>query len=122
MRRVLVVDDDDDIRHMLTRSLSRDFAIRCVASPEEARRLFDWDQFDVVVSDYWMPSGLGTDFLAEVRSRQPATLRILISGDDVPAICRVDRPWDVFLRKPFTVAALVNVMTVPAGDDVPRPA
>lgn len=110
MLRVLIVDDDEDIRHVLTMLLSKRFDVRCVTGPDEARSLVAEDVFDVIISDYSMPSGLGTALLSEVRRQWPRALRVLISGHDVPTLHRADPPWDVFFRKPFAIATLVEAL------------
>lgn len=107
MRRILIVEGDEDARRWFTRALSKTFAVRCVANPAEARSLFAWDEFDAIVCDYRLPSGLGTDFLADVRRDMPRALRILMSANDVPRLPTREAPsWEVFLRKPFTSEAL----------------
>ncbi|HVH41419.1 MAG TPA: hypothetical protein VM925_03720 [Labilithrix sp.] len=96
------------MRRRLTRRLSGAFAVRCVATPDEARRLFAWDEFDAVVGD--LPPSLGLDFLADVRRRMPRALRVLMSVAEGPDMPPADPPWEVLLRKPFRLDALLHLL------------
>ena len=75
----------DDERNVL-RSLERiflddDYVILTAASGEEGLELLsDSPQVQVVISDYRMPGMNGVEFLKEVFSRHPESIRIVLSG------------------------------------------
>jgi CheY-like chemotaxis protein/two-component sensor histidine kinase len=78
--RVLVVDDDDDARELIRRTLERGRARTITAaSVDEALAAFDTFQPDVLVSDIGMPGRDGFALIHEVRSRGK-------SARDLPAI------------------------------------
>jgi two-component system probable response regulator PhcQ len=78
---VLVVDDEPDIRDMLTRALSREpYEVLCADSAEEALGIIAQESVDVVLSDEKMPGMSGTEFLAIVRRRYPDTIRMILTG------------------------------------------
>jgi two-component system, probable response regulator PhcQ len=78
---VLIVDDEPDIRDMLTQALSREpYEVLCADSAEEALDIIAQEPVDVVLSDEKMPGMSGTEFLAIVRRQYPDTIRMILTG------------------------------------------
>ncbi len=79
-RRVLVVDDDDDVRRLATMSLSRvgGYDVRSAASGSECLAALDEEIPDVVVLDVMMPTMDGPATLDAIRARR--------TGYDVPVV------------------------------------
>jgi class 3 adenylate cyclase len=70
--RLLVVDDNELNRDMLTRRLGgRGFQVEGAADGEAALRRLDEESFDVVLLDVMMPGLTGLDVLRRVRGRWP---------------------------------------------------
>ncbi len=70
---VLVVDDDDDTRNLLTEVLQRlGASVLTAASAKEALAVLDRASPRVIVSDLGMPGMDGFDFIEAVRARPPA--------------------------------------------------
>ena len=78
--RVLVVDDHPYLRRAATRSL-RSFDVVVAEDASEALALLAEQSFDLVVSDFHMPNKNGVQLLDDVRTRYPATRRLLTSAD-----------------------------------------
>lgn len=77
--RVLVVDDDPDIRDLITATLSQYGArAAAVASSAEARDVFAKSPPDVLICDIGLPDEDGVALIADLRRRG--------GGDGVPAI------------------------------------
>ena len=79
--KILVVDDDDSGREalsMLLRSVGYD--ITSAATGESALSLIDQEQYQVIVSDLFLPDKSGFDILLEVRKIAPATEVIVVTG------------------------------------------
>jgi diguanylate cyclase (GGDEF)-like protein len=80
-RRLLLVDDEQNILSALKRLLRRDgYLIYTASSGLEALALLDGTEVDVIVSDQRMPGMLGADFLRAARAKYPDTVRIMLSG------------------------------------------
>jgi CheY-like chemotaxis protein len=78
---VLLVDDEDDARAHLQRTLARDgYRILAASNAREGLALLRDHRVDVVVSDQIMPGMSGVDFLQCVQSLSPKTMRILTTG------------------------------------------
>jgi CheY-like chemotaxis protein len=81
-KRVLVVDDDQDIGCFLVELLeSHHFAAVAVADGLEAVRVLHQRHFDVVITDLQMPFLDGIDLLCHCHQRWPGLPVILMSGN-----------------------------------------
>jgi two-component system probable response regulator PhcQ len=90
MRRILIVDDDEDILRALRRMLSQTpcmigkesvrLAADYFSSPEEALNKARHTAYALVLSDYRMPAMNGVQFLKAFREIQPDVPRLIISG------------------------------------------
>ena len=102
--RILVVDDDEEFRHV-TASFLSDFGYRETEAPDGAvaLSLLEESRFDLIVADLAMPGMTGADLAATVRGRWPDVPVLILTGhaeamqipDDVPV-----------LKKPFGSAEL----------------
>ncbi|MEV4138550.1 response regulator [Dactylosporangium sp. NPDC049742] len=75
---VLVAEDDPDIRELFTMALeSAGAAVVAVTSGGEALEALRKDQFDLLVTDMWMPNISGLDLCKALRA-DPATAKLPI--------------------------------------------
>jgi putative two-component system response regulator len=88
MPAILVVDDEDTIRRVITRVLTRGGYKDVVTanSSEEARILLGAKEFDLMLTDMQMPGGSGLDLLARVRIEQPFLAILMVTGSDDPGL------------------------------------
>lgn len=103
---ILIVDDEPSIRSSLARLLQGEgYDTLLAESAEDGLAVLEKKSFSAVISDYRMPGRSGIDFLAEVKSRYPESIRILLAGqpeiDEVmPAVDQglishlLVKPWD----------------------------
>ncbi len=79
--RVLIVDDEKNIRRTLRMVLSgKDYAVSDCGSAEEAVRLLREEPADVVLLDIKLPGMDGIELLSRIRKDWPMTEVIMISG------------------------------------------
>src|SRR5439155_15890334 len=80
--RVLLVDDDDAVRDMMTATLERKgFGVVAAINVTEALKLITTETFDVLITDLHMPSpGDGFTVVTAMRHSQPNALTLLVSG------------------------------------------
>jgi signal transduction histidine kinase len=84
-RRVIIVDDEADIRDMFAAWLLEDgYECATAASAEEALALLALDTYALVISDMIMPGRNGVELLREIKARYSDTAVIMISGVDRP--------------------------------------
>jgi response regulator RpfG family c-di-GMP phosphodiesterase len=80
--RILCVDDDPNILEGYKRQLRKEFELITAVGPEEGLRMVtEQGPFAVVVSDLQMPGMNGVEFLAKVRTHEPDTVRMLLTGN-----------------------------------------
>jgi PAS domain S-box-containing protein len=108
---VLVVEDDEDVRELITRMLSRSgYRVVVAPSAHEALQIARaaGPEIDLLVSDVVMPKMSGIELLARIREFRPGLPTLLISGysaDTVPGAGPLAEHTRL-LRKPFSTAAL----------------
>lgn len=79
--KILVIDDDDSGREALTMLLrSAGYEVTSAATGESALDLIDREQYQVIVSDLFLPDKSGLDILPEVHRVSPSTEVIVVTG------------------------------------------
>ncbi|HEV7242438.1 MAG TPA: ATP-binding protein [Thermoanaerobaculia bacterium] len=109
--RVLLVEDDDDARAMMTTMLAQFGAdVSPAASVSEAMWLLEAQPFDVAVSDIAMPDEDGYAFVERTRSRVPAIAVSAISTGVDDRRRALDAGFADFVRKPVDPRELVTAV------------
>lgn len=81
MARVLVADDDEQVRSLLSRMLEREgHGVLLAADGFEASELYRQELPDAVILDLYMPEKEGLETLLELRTDFPGIRIIVISG------------------------------------------
>jgi DNA-binding NtrC family response regulator len=79
--RILIVDDEEGMRRLLSRVLSREgYETSAVGSGAEALRQVASERFDLVVTDIKMPEMDGLQLLAELKEYEPSLPIIVITA------------------------------------------
>jgi response regulator RpfG family c-di-GMP phosphodiesterase len=78
--RILVVDDEPEIRNVLCDLLGRDYTCLGAASAEAALLILHREQFHLVISDINMSGMSGLEMIPFVQKNRPETLVLVISG------------------------------------------
>ena len=117
--RVLVVDDEVEIRSGLQRLITRfGYSVRVAASAEEADTWMNSERFDICLLDIELPRMKGVEFLGWALARDPEMAVIMLTGLDLPevAIECIDEGARTYLVKPveadFLRLALRDAMAV----------
>ncbi len=78
--RLLIADDEPEIRNVLQEFLCEQYECRAVGSAEEALALLCEGNFDLIISDINMEGMSGLEMIPHVRQIAPETVIIMISG------------------------------------------
>lgn len=113
--RVLIVDDQQDVRNMLrvgVESLGSNFSVITVPSGEEAVLEISLQQFDLLVTDVRLPGISGLEVQRRLRTSRPDLKIILITGVLDPVIRRnvVDAGADAFFMKPIEIGDFLDAV------------
>lgn len=110
--RVLVVEDEAEVRDITTRFLERDgFEVITAGSGEEALRLVDTvDSLSIVLTDVVMPGMSGPELIERLKERYPNIRAVLISGYPREEIQRQNgySPQSELIEKPFLAEELTQ--------------
>jgi two-component system, OmpR family, response regulator len=125
---ILIVDDDAEIRDLLSRFLSKhDFRVTTAKDGREMRQAFEDWSFDLVVLDLMMPGEDGLSLCRNIRSHSAIPIIMLTAmGEDVDRIIGLEVGADDYMAKPFNpreLAARIKAVLrrsngVAAGDAV----
>jgi DNA-binding NtrC family response regulator len=79
--RILIVDDDDQLRRMVVDYLvSQGYTALGMRSIQQGREALRHDFFDLVIADLRLGDGSGLDFLRELKQIAPRSYGILMTG------------------------------------------
>ncbi len=113
LKRVLVVDDEESLRHMLVVLLKREgYEPTAVASGEQALLELAQASYDVVLSDVRMPKIGGLELVDEIHKRGVPTTVILMTafGSVDVAVEAMKRGAYDYISKPFRPDEIVLVL------------
>jgi DNA-binding response OmpR family regulator len=108
--RILVVDDDQRLRDLLTRYLGEQkFEVRAVRDAPEMDRHLARERYDLIVLDLMLPGEDGLAICRRLRATgtAPAIIMLTAKGDEVDRIVGLEMGADDYLPKPFNPRELV---------------
>lgn len=119
MERLLIVDDDSQVRKVLRLFLERHgYTVLEAENGLKAIELCKSNVFDLIIVDMYMPEKDGVSFIYELREFSPDVRVIAISGGEKGYYFTSDTKLDVALsvgairtlRKPFPLEELLTVV------------
>jgi putative two-component system response regulator len=114
VQRILVVDDERQIRDLVQRMLERDgYSCATAENAAGAAKLLDAEPFALLLADLQMPGGSGLDLIARVREQHPDTATIMVTGVDDPSLAEaaIELGAYGYIVKPFSPSELsIQVM------------
>jgi CheY-like chemotaxis protein len=113
--RVLVVEDNHEVRRMVTASIKTigdEIEVLDVPSAEEALVVVASQSLDLLVIDIRLPGMSGLDMVARLRRRKPDTRLILVTGVEDAEIRRqmAEAKADACFFKPIDVQAFLEAV------------
>ena len=111
---ILIVDDEERVRHFL-RDMLEMSGYRCVSASNtaEARAHMESLNYDMVLCDVNMPGGSGLVLVEEIVSRYPDTAVVMVSAMDDPETAKTALELGAYgyIIKPFKINELMINMT-----------
>src|SRR5687767_1349794 len=113
MKPIWVADDDQSIRFVLERALTREqFNVRCFANPRDVLSALETDAPQVLVSDIRMPGGSGLELLNKVKQQHPGLPVIIMTAfsDLDSAVSAFQGGAFEYLPKPFDLPKAIELI------------
>jgi len=136
VKRLLIVDDEAPVLHALRRLLQRHFktqlGVELCTDPLYALQRLHEARFDVIISDYRMPSLDGVTLLVRARELDPRAVRMMLSaaadfGTVLDAVNRAEvfryipKPWhEPQLLADLHAALAFDPCAIPSPADLER--
>jgi len=118
-RRVLIVDDDESIVHVVQDALGlfrhdHAYAVETAADGAEGLAALDRGQFDVILLDLYMPKMTGLELLTEIRRRGLQTPVLMLTGneDNKSAASAIKTGIFAYVPKPFDLQQLEMLISL----------
>ncbi len=123
MKRILIVEDEPEIRELVRYVLEpQGFQVIESDNAQEARRLLNQSDFDLILMDWMLPGRSGLDFTKELKQKNRATPPIIMltaRADESDKVKGLDSGADDYITKPFSpreLVARINAVTRRAGE------
>ena len=122
--RILVVDDEADLRDLLEITLLKmGLDVDCAATLREARRLVDDNAYALVLTDMRLPDGLGLELVREVSSSSKTPIAVITAfGSAENAVVALKAGAFDYVSKPVVldelrvmVRSALKLSEAPAG-------
>ena len=110
--KILIIEDEPDIRRNLEYNLSREgFSISTAASISEANTLLASTDYNLILLDLMLPDGSGLDLCKSIKSNSDTeSIPIIIltaKDDEVDKVVGFELGADDYVTQPFSVRELI---------------
>jgi DNA-binding NtrC family response regulator len=124
MKKILVIDDEEKIRNVISRYLQHDgYSVVAVADAKQAMQAVQDHFFHLVITDILLPEKNGIELIADLDKEVPGLKFIAISGGGhIPADLYLESARSqgaaVSLTKPFDRSDLLDAVESLIGEPV----
>jgi DNA-binding response OmpR family regulator len=111
MKRILLAEDEEIIRMLIVDTLEdEDYIVEEAADGEEAFKLFEQNEYDLLILDYMMPGLTGIEVIEKVRSSQSSVKILMLSAKSQQHEQEkiLSAGADDFMAKPFSPLNLIE--------------
>ena len=126
MARILVIDDDVQVRGAVRRILERaGHTVEDVGNGDAGLQAHRERPADLIITDIFMPERDGIETVRQLRRESPQVKIIVISGGDRTQTMDLRKDAELLgaarsLRKPFELSELVRAVDELLGESRPR--
>ena len=111
-QKILIIEDEPDIRKTLEYNISREgYHVASASSLVEAKSQLESDSFSLILLDLMLPDGSGLDLCREIKSdKEKSSIPIIIltaKDDEVDKVVGFELGADDYVTKPFSVRELI---------------
>ena len=113
--RILHVEDEPDIREIVSSLIDGTYQLSAVGTLAEARQRLDREEFDLVILDLGLPDGCGASLLPILAGNTPQIPVVLFSATDVDANIASDVAASLVKSKTTNELLIDTINTTIAG-------
>jgi len=111
-QKILIIEDEPDIRKTLEYNISREgYHVVSASSLLEAKSQIELESFSLILLDLMLPDGSGLDLCREIKSdKEKSSIPIIIltaKDDEVDKVVGFELGADDYVTKPFSVRELI---------------
>ena len=112
-RHILVVDDDALVCETVTMILQIDgHLVDSASSGAQALALFQPGKFDLIITDFFMPTMTGEKLAAAIKTRSPSQPVVMLTAYPEKLSRENPQTVDLLIGKPFEINALRDAVTL----------
>jgi len=107
--RILVADDEESIRWVLSKALKKQgYTVEVAEDGNQAKKMMQERRYDLAILDIKMPGASGLEILKFIREEHPSTLVVIMTAEATMehAIAAMKNGAYDYLTKPFDLSAL----------------
>ena len=111
MKNILMVEDDSTIAFAVKYAVEQEgFNLDIAENLENARKIVNSKEYDLILLDVMLPDGNGYEFLKQLREHDEDTPVIFLSAcdEEVNIVMGLDIGGDDYITKPFRVRELIS--------------
>ncbi|MCU7796026.1 MAG: phosphate regulon transcriptional regulator PhoB [Candidatus Thiodiazotropha sp. (ex Myrtea spinifera)] len=107
MKRILIVEDEPEIREMIRFTLEpRGYVVSEADNAQDARRLLGKHAYDLILMDWMLPGRSGLEFTKEIKQKNqkssPPIIMLTARADESDKVEGLDSGADDYITKPFS--------------------
>ena len=111
MRNIIMVEDDSTIAFAVKYAVEQEsFNLDIAENLENARKIVNSKEYDLILLDVMLPDGNGYEFLKQLREHDEDTPVIFLTAcdEEVNIVMGLDIGGDDYITKPFRVRELIS--------------
>ena len=111
MKNILMVEDDSTIAFAVKHAVEQEgFNLDIAENLENARKIVNSKEYDLILLDVMLPDGNGYEFLKQLREHDEDTPVIFLTAcdEEVNIVMGLDIGGDDYITKPFRVRELIS--------------
>lgn len=111
MKNILMVEDDSTIAFAVKYAVEQEgFNLDIAENLENARKIVNSKEYDLILLDVMLPDGNGYEFLKQLREHDEDTPVIFLTAcdEEVNIVMGLDIGGDDYITKPFGVRELIS--------------
>lgn len=102
MKKILIVEDDNDINNLLNDLLETDYDVTQAFAGSEAKRLLVDESFDLILLDLMLPGVSGEELIAEIRLTNVTPIIVITAKNEPSVLSEVfETGANDYIAKPF---------------------